>query len=154
MVIEPFGLQVLHWRDTDHGGCSNGDYAWKDSGKRRLADCMDSVLCYYRMHTLARNPWQTSHGYRGSRSTSGNDQLCRALGRNLGKIVSALPLFIGFAWAFFSKSSDAWHDSMATAAFTNAADLTQGKNQSPLIFARSKIGECPRCSNEGFATER
>lgn len=37
----------------------------------------------------------------------------RSLGRNLGKIVSALPLFIGFVWAFFSKSSNAWHDTFA-----------------------------------------
>ncbi|MES2982162.1 MAG: RDD family protein [Verrucomicrobiota bacterium] len=37
----------------------------------------------------------------------------RALGRNLGKIVSALPLYLGFIWAFFSKSSNAWHDTFA-----------------------------------------
>jgi uncharacterized RDD family membrane protein YckC len=37
----------------------------------------------------------------------------RALGRNLGKIVSALPLYIGFLWAFISKSSNAWHDTFS-----------------------------------------
>jgi uncharacterized RDD family membrane protein YckC len=37
----------------------------------------------------------------------------RALARNMGKIVSALPLYLGFLWAFFSKSSDAWHDTFA-----------------------------------------
>jgi uncharacterized RDD family membrane protein YckC len=37
----------------------------------------------------------------------------RALARNLGKLVSALPVFIGFAWAFFSKNSNAWHDTFS-----------------------------------------
>ena len=37
----------------------------------------------------------------------------RALSRNLTKILSAIPCYLGFIWAFFSKSSDAWHDSIA-----------------------------------------
>lgn len=37
----------------------------------------------------------------------------RAVGRNFAKIISAVPLFIGFFWAFISKDSNAWHDSIA-----------------------------------------
>ena len=37
----------------------------------------------------------------------------RALGRNFGKILSMIPCYLGFISAFFSKSSNAWHDSMA-----------------------------------------
>lgn len=37
----------------------------------------------------------------------------RALGRNASKIISAVPCYLGFFWAFFSKSSNAWHDSIA-----------------------------------------
>ena len=37
----------------------------------------------------------------------------RAMGRNFAKLLSAIPFFLGFIWAFFSKTSNAWHDSMA-----------------------------------------
>jgi uncharacterized RDD family membrane protein YckC len=37
----------------------------------------------------------------------------RAFGRNFAKILSAIPLYLGFIWAFFSKSSNAWHDSIS-----------------------------------------
>lgn len=37
----------------------------------------------------------------------------RALRRNLGKIVSVIPCYLGFIAAFFSNTSSAWHDSMA-----------------------------------------
>jgi uncharacterized RDD family membrane protein YckC len=39
--------------------------------------------------------------------------LFRALGRALGYILSAMPLFLGFFWVGFSSSKRAWHDSLA-----------------------------------------
>jgi uncharacterized RDD family membrane protein YckC len=37
----------------------------------------------------------------------------RALARNLGKILSALPLFLGFMWIGWSKTKQGWHDKMS-----------------------------------------
>ena len=36
-----------------------------------------------------------------------------ALGRSLAKILSALPLGLGFAWAFFDEQGRCWHDLLA-----------------------------------------
>lgn len=33
--------------------------------------------------------------------------------RNSAKILSALPLFLGFAWAAFDRHGQAWHDKVA-----------------------------------------
>ena len=37
----------------------------------------------------------------------------RALGRNTAKILSGIPLALGFMWAGWSKTKQAWHDSLA-----------------------------------------
>ncbi|MCE5263232.1 MAG: RDD family protein [Deltaproteobacteria bacterium] len=37
----------------------------------------------------------------------------RALARNAGKILSALPLFLGFLWIGWSKTKQGWHDRMS-----------------------------------------
>jgi len=44
----------------------------------------------------------------GNRITFG-----RSLARNTAKILSAIPLFLGFIWIGFSKTKQAWHDKMA-----------------------------------------
>lgn len=39
--------------------------------------------------------------------------LARSVGRNLAKLLSYLPLGLGFLWAAFSKDKRAWHDILA-----------------------------------------
>ncbi|MEM1084412.1 MAG: RDD family protein [Verrucomicrobiota bacterium] len=39
----------------------------------------------------------------------------QAFVRNMTKILSAIPCWLGFIWALFSKSSSAWHDSISGA---------------------------------------
>ncbi len=39
--------------------------------------------------------------------------LARSIGRNTSKLVSYLPLGLGFLWAALSKQNQAWHDKMA-----------------------------------------
>jgi uncharacterized RDD family membrane protein YckC len=39
--------------------------------------------------------------------------LARAAGRNCGKILSALPLFLGFMWIGWSGTKQGWHDAMS-----------------------------------------
>jgi len=47
-----------------------------------------------------------------------NDQgqrltIARSFGRNFGKIISYIPLGLGFLWAIWSKRRRAWHDMLA-----------------------------------------
>lgn len=78
-----------------------------------------SFLVYILMATLAEaSPLGGTLGKRilGIRSVdAGGERLTiwRALGRNLAKIVSVIPLGAGFAWAFIDKHDRGWHDLMA-----------------------------------------
>jgi uncharacterized RDD family membrane protein YckC len=39
--------------------------------------------------------------------------LARSVGRNLAKLLSYLPLCLGFLWVAFSKEKSTWHDKLA-----------------------------------------
>ena len=43
-----------------------------------------------------------------------------AISRNLAKILSILPLGLGFVWLLFSKDEQAWHDMLARTYVTRA----------------------------------
>ena len=51
--------------------------------------------------------------------------LAQALGRNTGKILSALPIFLGFMWIGWSKTKQGWHDRMAH-CFVVTTHINQG----------------------------
>lgn len=50
----------------------------------------------------------------------------RSISRNLAKILSYLPLSLGFTWSLFSKNKQCWHDMLAKTfvikSFTDNAD--------------------------------
>lgn len=52
-------------------------------------------------------------GMRVVDETGGRLSFGRALARNSGKILSALPLFLGFMWIGCSKTKQGWHDKMS-----------------------------------------
>jgi uncharacterized RDD family membrane protein YckC len=52
--------------------------------------------------------------------------------RNLGKILSALPFFLGFMWIGWSKTKQAWHDKMSHAFVVK----TEEGNTSPTNAGR------------------
>jgi uncharacterized RDD family membrane protein YckC len=56
----------------------------------------------------------------------------QALIRNVSKIISIIPLFIGFLWAAFSKGRQAWHDKIAKTYVVQIYDPTiKARDQSP-----------------------
>jgi uncharacterized RDD family membrane protein YckC len=56
----------------------------------------------------------------------------QALIRNISKIISILPLFIGFLWIAFSKKRQAWHDKIAKTYVVQINDSTiKARDQSP-----------------------
>lgn len=46
--------------------------------------------------------------YKGQRLT-----LARSFARNLCKLISSIPFYLGFLWAWFSKQNQTWHDLLA-----------------------------------------
>jgi uncharacterized RDD family membrane protein YckC len=56
----------------------------------------------------------------------------QALIRNISKIISIVPLFIGFLWVAFSKERQAWHDKIAKTYVIQINDSTiNARDQSP-----------------------
>ena len=45
--------------------------------------------------------------------SGGRLTLARSIGRNLAKLLSYLPVGLGFLWVAFSKEKNAWHDKLA-----------------------------------------
>ncbi len=69
------------------------------------------------------SPWRGTFGKKtmgiAVRSTSGKPLTVRqVLARNVSKILSALPCYLGFFWAYFSHGNRAWHDSLSKTAVT------------------------------------
>ena len=57
----------------------------------------------------------------------------QALIRNISKIVSIVPLFIGGLWIAFSKKRQAWHDKIAKTYVVQTYDSTaNARDQSPM----------------------
>jgi uncharacterized RDD family membrane protein YckC len=52
-------------------------------------------------------------GMRVVDETGGRLSFARSLARNLGKILSAVPLFLGFMWIGWSQTKQGWHDKMS-----------------------------------------
>jgi uncharacterized RDD family membrane protein YckC len=57
----------------------------------------------------------------------------QALIRNISKIISIVPLFIGCLWIAFSKKRQAWHDKIAKTYVVQIHDSTaNARDQSPM----------------------
>ena len=69
------------------------------------------------------SPWRGTFGKKtmgiSVRSMSGQPLSVRqVLVRNLSKILSAIPCYLGFFWAYFTHGNRAWHDSLSKTAVT------------------------------------
>jgi uncharacterized RDD family membrane protein YckC len=51
----------------------------------------------------------------------------RAGVRHLGRIVSALPLFLGYLWMLWDPQKQAWHDKLAGSVVVPATALADGR---------------------------
>jgi uncharacterized RDD family membrane protein YckC len=52
-------------------------------------------------------------GLRVTDDNGGQLTMARSFGRNIAKIISYLPLGLGFIWAIWSKRKRGWHDMIA-----------------------------------------
>ncbi|MGB7346143.1 MAG: RDD family protein, partial [Pirellulaceae bacterium] len=74
---------------------------------------------------LESTPWQATFGKRlvGIRVTNSRGRrlgFAWALGRNLAKLVSGLPLGLGYLWALFSEKKLTWHDMLSDTTVTES----------------------------------
>lgn len=93
----------------------------------------DSAFCVWLMYSalMESSALQGTIGKRALRirvvgPDGGRLTLARSIGRNLAKLLSYLPLGLGFLWVAFSKQKHGWHDVIAGTDVVHAEPDTQG----------------------------
>jgi uncharacterized RDD family membrane protein YckC len=75
--------------------------------------CLLLVYAWFESSPLQATPGKIIMGVRVSDCTGSRVPFGKAMGRNFAKIISGIPLFIGFLIAFFTVRKQALHDKMA-----------------------------------------
>ena len=87
--------------------------AWIGLAYQLIIGIIPLVLFAYLISNKGYSPGKKLLGLAIQKKNGGNLSFGKAIVRELGKIISIIPLGLGFIWIFFDKKRQAWHDKFA-----------------------------------------
>lgn len=78
------------------------------------------LLMAYLISTKGYTPGKALFKLRVLKENGSKLSILAAVGRELGKVISIIPLGLGFWWIFFDKKRQAWHDKFVNSVVVKA----------------------------------